>query len=104
VADVWVDITPVIERKVRAMDQIVSQAYHGATARKIVEAREGRWGMLSGVSYAEAFVRGGRTYRALPMPDGWAERSFVPNDLPGDKVIAVDVPLAVPEDAFRLPG
>jgi LmbE family N-acetylglucosaminyl deacetylase len=104
VADVWVDITPVIDRKVRAMDQIVSQAYHGAAARKIVESREGRWGMLSGVSYAEPFVRGGRTYSALPMPEGWRERVFVPNDLPGDRVIAVDVPSAVPEDAFRLPG
>lgn len=102
VADVWVDITPVIARKVQAMDQIVSQGYHGATARKIVEAREGRWGMLSGVSYAEPFLRGGRTYRALPMPDGWDERGFVPNDLPGDQVIATAVPLAVPEDAFRL--
>ena len=85
------------------MDQIVSQGYHGATARKIVEGREGRWGTLSGVSYAEAFVRGGRTYRALPMPEGWDERGFVPNDLPGDQVIAIDVPSAVPDDAFRLP-
>lgn len=103
VADVWVDISPVIARKAQAMDQIVSQGYHGATARKILEAREGRWGMLSGVSYAEPFLRGGRTYRALPMPEGWDARGFVPNDLPGDRVDAVAVPLAVPEDAFRLP-
>ena len=103
VADVWIGISPVIGRKVQAMDQIVSQGYHGATARKIVEAREGRWGMLAGVSYAEPFIRGGRTYRALPMPEGWESRGFVPNDLPGDRVIAVEVPLAVPEDAFRLP-
>jgi len=103
VADVWIDITPVVARKIQAMDQIVSQGYHGMTARKIVEGREGRWGTLSGVSYAEAFLRGGRTYRALPMPDGWEERGFVPNDLPGDQIIAVNVPSAVPEDAFRLP-
>ena len=48
--------------------------------------------MLSGVSYAEPFLRGGRTYRALPMPDGWEERGFVPNDMPGDQVIALNVP------------
>jgi len=101
VADVWVDITPVIERKVRAIDQIVSQSYHGSTARKLVEAREGRWGMLSGCSYAEAFVRGGRTYPALPMPPMQAA-DFVPNDLPGDQVIGISVPSAVPPDAWDL--
>jgi LmbE family N-acetylglucosaminyl deacetylase len=103
VADVWVDITPVVERKIQAMDQIVSQGYHGTLARKVVESREGRWGMLSGVSYAEPFLRGGRTYSALPMPEGWATRGFVPNDLPGDQVIATLVPSATPDDAFRLP-
>ncbi len=103
VADVWVDITPVIERKVQAIDQIVSQSYQGRTARKLVESREGRWGMLSGCSYAEPFVRGGRTYPALPMPPMQSE-DHIPNDLPGDQVIAIDVPSAVPADAYEVPG
>ena len=44
VCDVWVDITSVIDKKIQAMNQCVSQGYHGSSARKIAEARDGRWG------------------------------------------------------------
>ncbi|HET9014892.1 MAG TPA: PIG-L family deacetylase [Thermomicrobiaceae bacterium] len=95
VCDVWIDITAVVATKVRAMDQIVSQGYHGATARKIVESREGRWGMLAGVSYAEPFLRSsGRTYDSLPMPPRLLAQPFTPNNLPGDQLLAHRVPLA----------
>ena len=63
VCDVWIDITSVVARKVQAMDQIISQRYEGQAARKIVESREGRWGMLAGVSYAESFLRSARDIR-----------------------------------------
>ena len=104
VCDVWVDITPVIARKVQAFDQIVSQGYHGSLARKAVEARDGRWGMLAGTSYAEPFLRGGRTYDSLPMSDRTMRKVFSPTDLPGDRILAPDVPSAVPDDAFQVPA
>jgi LmbE family N-acetylglucosaminyl deacetylase len=97
VCDVWIDITPVVARKVQAMDQIISQRYEGQAARKIVESREGRWGMLAGVSYAEPFLRStGHTYTSLPMLESVLDKEFVPNDLPGDLITAHDVPLAAP--------
>ena len=102
--DVWVDTTAVIERKIQALDQVVSQGYHGSVGRKIVEARDGRWGMLAGTSYAEPFVRGGRTYDSLPIPPRVRGRLYHPTDLPGDRLVAHDVPSAVPDDAFTVPA
>jgi LmbE family N-acetylglucosaminyl deacetylase len=103
VCDVWIDTSRVIERKVRALDQIVSQGYHGSVGRKIVEARDGRWGMLAGTAYAEPFLRGGRTYDELPMTPRVLERVYHPTDLPGDVLTANAVPSAVPSDGFTLP-
>jgi len=105
VCDVWIEITPVIARKVQAMDQIVSQRYEGQTARKIVESREGRWGMLAGVSYAEPFLRStGHTYTSLPVLESVLGKEFVPNDLPGDLITAHEVPLAAPTVEFLSQG
>lgn len=101
--DVWVDTTAAIERKIQALDQIVSQGYHGSVGRKIVEARDGRWGMLAGTAYAEPFLRGGRTYESLPMPARVRGRLYHPTDLPGDRLVAHEVPSAVPDDAFTIP-
>ena len=42
VCNVWVDISPVIAKKIHAMDQCVSQGYHQSAARMIVESRDGR--------------------------------------------------------------
>ncbi len=104
VCDIWIDTTRGIERKVRALDQIVSQAYHGSVGRKIVEARDGRWGMLAGTAYAEPFLRGGRTYDELPMTPRVLDSVYHPTDLPGDALTASDVPSAVPSDAFTFPN
>ena len=104
VCDVWVDISRVIDRKIQAIDQIVSQAYHGVVARKIVEARDGRWGMLAGCSYAEPWLRGGRTYDELPMTPRVLGQIYYPTDLPGEAIAASAVPSAVPDDAFTLPA
>jgi len=56
-ADVLIDCTDVIERKIRALDQIKSQRYDGAYARKRVETVDGHFGRAAGVAYAEPFMR-----------------------------------------------
>ena len=102
VCDVWIDITPVIHKKVQAIDQVVSQGYQGACARKIVEARDGRWGMIAGCSYAEPFLRpSGITYDYLPMPERVLNTPYVPNNLPGNQLIAHTVPSATPPGRAR---
>jgi LmbE family N-acetylglucosaminyl deacetylase len=53
---VYVDITDVIERKVRALDHLVSQRYDGMYARKRAEAGDGWKGTRVDVPYAEDFV------------------------------------------------
>lgn len=52
---ILIDITPAIERKVRAMDCLRSQYYPGPLARKCLEAMNGRMGLHWCLSYAEAF-------------------------------------------------
>lgn len=52
---VLIDITPVIDRKVRAMDCLRSQFYPGPLARKCLEIVNGRMGLHLCVPYAEAF-------------------------------------------------
>jgi hypothetical protein len=102
VADFFVDTTAVVHRKVQAFDQYVSQGYEGRFARKVVEARDGRHGMLANTSYAEPFMFSrGTTYPALPLPETVLNRAYIPNDLPGDQLIAHAVPSATPPEAYR---
>ena len=103
VPEVWVDITPVIHKKIQAMDQLVSQGYHGPTARWIAEARDGRWGMLAGCAYAEPFMRPTAiTYDSLPMPDRVLRAEYEPTVLHSGRSTAHRVPSATPPEAFRL--
>jgi LmbE family N-acetylglucosaminyl deacetylase len=68
--DTYVDITPVVGRKVEAMDQFVSQAYHGLFARKLIESWNGECGRAAGVNYAEAFCRYyNETHAHLPVTE-----------------------------------
>lgn len=53
--NVLIDITPVIDRKVRAMDCLHSQYYPGDLARKCIEIVNGRMGLHWCMPYAEAF-------------------------------------------------
>ena len=53
--NVLVDITPVVERKVQAMDCLASQYYPGDLARKVIEDVNGRMGLHWRLPYAEAF-------------------------------------------------
>ena len=94
VCDLWVDITPVIELKCRVIDLLVSQGYQGACARKLLEAREGRWGMLCGCSYAEPWVRDrAPRFPHLPMRPDDLRKKYVPNDLPGDQMRCKGLPV-----------
>jgi LmbE family N-acetylglucosaminyl deacetylase len=102
IADFFVDITPVIGRKVQAFDQYVSQGYEGSMARKAAEARDGRFGMMANTSYAEAFMYSrSTTFRSLPLPEDVLNREFVPNDLPGDQITAWQTPSATAPEAYR---
>lgn len=56
--DLYVDITDVIEQKVKALDCISSQYYAGEYARKCVETSDGNFGRGGArVPYAEPFQR-----------------------------------------------
>ena len=56
-SDVYVDISDVVEKKVRAMDCIESQYYAGLYARKATEMGDGTHGNVVSTSYAEQFQR-----------------------------------------------
>jgi LmbE family N-acetylglucosaminyl deacetylase len=55
--DLYIDITSVVDLKVRAMDQFVSQGYNNEYARKCVAGHNGHWGSYAGVAFAEPFMR-----------------------------------------------
>lgn len=66
--DVFVDITPVVDKKVAAMDCFDSQGYSGLFARKLIEANNGEFGRAAGVNFAEAFYRmNNETHDLLPV-------------------------------------
>ena len=73
--DTYIDITSVMETKIRAIDQFVSQGYDGAYARKTVAGHNGHWGSIAGVPYAEAFLReNAETHDYLPLTDRVLQR------------------------------
>lgn len=68
--DVLIDITPVVGKKVKAMDEFVSQAYSGLYARKNIEAHNGSYGTAAGVNFAEGFYRVyNETHSHLPLTE-----------------------------------
>ena len=69
-ADLYVDITDVIDKKVKAIDLISSQYYSGAYARKVAETGNGHFGQHAGCAYAECFQRFRPMVRyTLPISD-----------------------------------
>ena len=54
--DVFVDITDVADKKLAALDTLVSQGYDGAYARKRIEASDGAFGVAASTAYAEGFI------------------------------------------------
>lgn len=68
--DIYIDISDVVDRKVRAVDQLASQGYTGSVTRKMIETFDGILGYPGGVPYAEAFIRAHpETYRYLPLEE-----------------------------------
>lgn len=68
--DVFIDITDVIEKKLAAMDCLVSQGYAGAYVRKRIEASDGAFGMYSNRAYAEGFISlHAETHYYLPLTE-----------------------------------
>lgn len=68
--DCYIDITEVVGTKLAAMDQFVSQGYHGLFARKLVESFNGEAGRAAGVNFAEAYVRlYNETHTHLPVTE-----------------------------------
>jgi hypothetical protein len=67
---VFIDITDVVEKKLAAMDCLVSQGYGGAYARKRIETSDGAFGQAGGVSYAEGFISlNAETHYLLPVTE-----------------------------------
>ena len=66
--DVFVDITPVVGRKIAAMDCFDSQGYSGLFARKLIESANGEAGRAAGVNFAEGYYRLlNETHSTLPV-------------------------------------
>ena len=65
---IYVDITDVVDRKVKALDHLESQRYHAVYARKRAEVADGWKGTRVDVPYAETFVPMiPEVYRYLPI-------------------------------------
>ncbi|MFH1007247.1 MAG: PIG-L deacetylase family protein [Candidatus Latescibacterota bacterium] len=74
-ADLYVDITDVIDKKVQALDAISSQYYGGAYARKRAEIEDGRHGNHACAAYAEQFQAfSPRVRYTLPITDAELDR------------------------------
>ena len=68
--DVFIDITDVIDKKLAALDCLVSQGYGGAYARKRIETSDGAFGLAGGVAYAEGFITlHAETHNYLPVTE-----------------------------------
>jgi len=68
--DVYIDITPVVGRKIEAMDCFASQGYAGLFSRKLIESNNGEFGRAAGVNFAEAYCRmRNETHALLPVTE-----------------------------------
>lgn len=68
--DMFIDITPVVGRKIAAMDCFESQGYAGLFARKLIESNNGEFGRAAGVNFAEAYTRfRGETHSLFPLTE-----------------------------------
>lgn len=68
--DLFIDITPVVGKKIAAMDCFDSQGYAGLFARKLIESNNGEFGRAAGVNFAEAYCRmNNETHATLPVTE-----------------------------------
>ncbi len=90
--NVLIDITSVVDRKVRAMDCLTSQFYPGDLARKCVEDVNGRMGLHWCIPYAEAFQpHNPSVYTHLPLND-YMLTLFSQSQLARNRIMVTDVP------------
>jgi len=76
VPNLFIDVTDVVDLKVKALDVLVSQQYEGPYARKSVESWNGVFGFYSGTSYCEAFVLNQPFVEHLvPVCEHWRKRA-----------------------------
>ncbi len=95
--NVLLDITSVIDRKVRAMDCLQSQYYPGDLARKCIEVVNGRMGLHASIPYAEAFQTfHPHVYLHLPANEYLMEQAYTPDSekSKGMQILVQDVPFA----------
>lgn len=93
--DVLVDITPAVERKVRAMDCLRSQYYPGDLARKCIEIVNGRMGLHWRMPYAEEFqTLFPQGYSHLPANEHLMQMAATPADVKTNpmRIMVTDVP------------
>ena len=97
IANYFVDVTDVIELKVKALDCIRSQSYRGLYARKSVECENGHFGAYAMASYCEAFMLNKPIVSdKINISEHWLVRANEPekNRLTRDhKIIAAFVPM-----------
>ena len=68
--DVFIDFTDVVDKKLAALDCLVSQGYGGAYARKRIEASDGAFGQMAHCGYAEGFIKmKAEVHRYLPVTE-----------------------------------
>ncbi len=68
--EVFIDITDVVDKKLAALDCLVSQGYGGAYARKRIETSDGAFGSAGQCAYAEGFIRASsETHYYLPLTE-----------------------------------
>jgi LmbE family N-acetylglucosaminyl deacetylase len=93
-SDMYVDITPVIERKMRAMDEFETQGYGGDFAKKFIESHDGERGRSGGVNFAENFMRHRvETHCLLPITEYAMKRDELLTHRNYSTVVARDIKL-----------
>ena len=87
----YVDITDVIDLKVKALECMVSQQYGGVYARKRTEVAEGGYGHMMRTAYCEAFVPvHPDLYHTLPISQqrlDWANEMEIETRTRGGRMI-----------------
>jgi len=75
----FVDVTDVVDLKVKALDKLVSQQYENYYARKDTETWVGCYGFYAECSYAEAFaMKKPPVERLINVPEHWMIRANEP--------------------------
>ena len=91
----YVNVTDVVDRKVKAMDHLKSQRYDGKYARKRIEAVDGWFGTRVNVPYAEVFIP--------MMPEVHRYLPILPTTLESDKGWTARLGRLEDMTAYRVP-